>query len=185
MRGILTLALVVAVTCSNSGRRGAQAPATLEFSSHPDTTGAGAQFERFLTAALETTPASQVLFTDLQTCLPDAPASTSLWVGDFRTPSVVWRGDTLIGQALVVSVAEQKEDSTVTPRSIVHARVRTEMLHWDMVLDSTSVLWKVCGFSKEGYDLGGYGLPANTRFVPSTETRATLIARADSLRKPR
>jgi hypothetical protein len=182
MRGILTVALAGTLTCSGAGGRGDQSR-TPSISVHPDTAGVGAQLERFLTAALESTPAGSSVFKDLQTCLPDAPSSVSLWVGDFRTPSFVWHGDTLVGQAPVVSIAEQKEDSTTTPRSVVFVRVRTDTLHWPMVFDSTSGRWKVCGFSTEGYDLGSYGLPTNTRFVPTTETRATLRARADSLRR--
>lgn len=182
MRGILTLALAGALTCGRPEGRGNEAP-TRAIAVHPDTTGVGSQLERFLTAALETTPATPTIFKDLQTCLPDAPASVSLWLGSFRPQSFEWRGDTLVGQAAVVSIAEQKEDSTTTPRSVVFARLRTDTLHWPMVFDSASGRWKVCGFSMEGYDLGSYGLPTNTRFVPVTETRATLLARADSVRR--
>jgi hypothetical protein len=182
MKLALTFAVSGMLACANPGGQTREL-GRASASSQADTTGVGSQFTRFLTAALETTPARPDLFKDLQACLPDAPATASLWVGDFRIEPFEKHGDTLVARAQVTSVAEQKEDSATTPRFVVYARVKSEMLHWPMVLDSVSRTWKVCGFSEEGYDLGGYGLSTNTRFVPDNETRQSLLARVDSLRK--
>jgi hypothetical protein len=61
------------------------------------------------------------------------------------------RGDTIVGRAVVVTVAEQDRDRLARGRYVARQRVRADTLEWDVVADGASGRWLVCNGLRFGY----------------------------------
>ena len=88
------------------------------------------------------------------------------------------RGDTIVGRADVVSVAEQDIDRRMANRFIARQRVRHDVLEWDVIrVDDTH--WAVCNGLRFGYR----GVDSLTTWRPDGASYATVRALADSIVK--
>jgi len=61
-----------------------------------------------------------------------------------------FRGDTVIGRAEVVTVAEQDIDRRATNRFMARQRVRSDVLEWDVYADDSGH-WVICNGLRFGY----------------------------------
>lgn len=87
------------------------------------------------------------------------------------------RGDTVIGRAAVVTVAEQSADRRAPGRYVARLRVRTDTLEWDVVPDAEAGRWYVCNGLRFGY----YGPDSLTTWRPTMFSYRAARALADSL----
>jgi len=150
----------------------------------PDLKRAKQQFAHFLARAVESVPPDPATYATLAIpeCDPDGEQSDALWVASYRVLSVMRSGADLIARAEVVTVAEQHDDTTGADRSVVVPRIRRDTLAWRMRQRPSGSVWRVCGFSDNGYDLRSYGRADLIRYAPPGATRAKLLAQIDSIR---
>src|SRR5215203_4391512 len=74
---------------------------------------------------------------------------TTILAGYTLLPSE-FRGDTIIGRAEVVTVAEQDIDRRANNRFMARQRVRSDVLEWDVYADESG-RWVVCNGLRFGY----------------------------------
>jgi len=86
------------------------------------------------------------------------------------------RGDTIVGRAEVVTVAEQDLDRRATDRFVARERVRTDVLEWD-VLSVDADHWVVCNGLRFGYR----GVDSLTTWRPEGASYTTARRLADSI----
>lgn len=86
------------------------------------------------------------------------------------------RGDTIVGRAEVVTVAEQDLDRRATDRFVARERIRTDVLEWD-VLSVDADHWVVCNGLRFGYR----GVDSLTTWRPEGASYATARRLADSI----
>jgi hypothetical protein len=86
------------------------------------------------------------------------------------------RGDTLVGRAEVVTVAEQDVDRRAVDRFVARQRVRSDVLEWD-VLPNDDGRWVVCNGLRFGYR----GTDSLTTWRPDGASYATARELADSV----
>jgi hypothetical protein len=140
--------------------------------------------ETYLRSAV-LTDTTTVLATDaLLACVPDNPSDPYLWLGAFRVLSASTSGDSSIAAAEIVSVAEETNGSTDDALRRVTHRVRTDTLHWRMVMDESGQ-WRACGLSREGYDFWSPARRAAFRIEPTGASLVTIQASLDSLKRVR
>ena len=90
------------------------------------------------------------------------------------------RGDTIVGRAEVVTVAEQDVDRRAPNRFVARQRVRTDVLEWDVVRNDDDQ-WAVCNGIRFGYR----GADSLTTWRPDGASYASARALADSVMKVR
>ena len=90
------------------------------------------------------------------------------------------RGDTIVGRAEVVTVAEQFIDRRATNRFAARQRVRQDVLEWDVIPVDTDH-WAVCNGLRFGYR----GVDSLTTWSPAGASYATAKVLADSVRAVR
>ena len=86
------------------------------------------------------------------------------------------RGDTIVGRAEVVTVAEQDIDRRATNRFVARQRIRQDVLEWDLIpVDAHH--WVVCNGLRFGYR----GADSLTTWRPDSTSYATARALVDSI----
>ena len=86
------------------------------------------------------------------------------------------RGDTIVGRAEVVTVAEQDIDRRATDRFVARQRIRQDILEWDLIpVDAHH--WVVCNGLRFGYR----GADSLTTWRPDSTSYATARALLDSI----
>ena len=83
----------------------------------------------------------------------------------------------------MVSVAQQQESRERADEFVVEPRTRVDTLHFS-VLETGHQGAGVCGYSREGLDLGSYGLRENTVFLHGS-SREKLREVIDSIKRVR
>ena len=86
------------------------------------------------------------------------------------------RGDTIVGRAEVVTVAEQDIDRRVANRFVARQRVRSDVLEWDVVPDADG-RWTVCNGLRFGYR----GVDSLTTWRPDGATYQSARRLVDSI----
>ncbi len=87
-----------------------------------------------------------------------------------------FRGDTIVGRAEVVTVAEQDIDRRVANRFVARQRVRSDVLEWDVVPEASG-RWTVCNGLRFGYR----GADSLTIWRPDGATYQSARRLADSI----
>ncbi len=91
-----------------------------------------------------------------------------------------FRGDTIIGRAEVVTVAEQDIDRRARDRFVARARVRSDVLEWDVYIDDGGQ-WVVCNGLRFGYR----GVDSLTTWLPDGASYEHALHLADSIAEAR
>ena len=86
------------------------------------------------------------------------------------------RGDTVIGRAEIISVAEQDIDRRAPDRFVARQRVRSDVLEWDVIPDGEG-RWSVCNGLRFGY----HGADSLTTWRPEGASYETARRLADSI----
>jgi len=182
MRWVLVAAMIL-TACSPG-----ESPAT------PHRTQPAPERESFLAAAVLVT-ADYLSYTEegaapdyqlgdrLLACERESTAPYTLWMAGFRIIGAEVAGDTAIVRAAIVSVATQRESSQDALRFEVEPMITVDTLSWNVVRrghDSAGI----CGYSREGPDIGSFGRSDNVRFLGGA-TRVSLLAQIDSVRAVR
>lgn len=176
-------ALLAACGNRSDAPRGAEtstppAPVTV-----PDARVSGAAdvaLRAWLDASREGTPSASALDT-LGAC-DDGGGSyfpTTL-LADYVILPFEMRGDTVVGRAEVVTVAEQDIDRRTNNHFVARQRIRRDVLEWDLIpVDEHR--WVVCNGLRFGYR----GSDALTTWRPEGSSYATARALADSIHAAR
>ena len=90
------------------------------------------------------------------------------------------RGDTIVGRAEVVTVAEQDIDRRAANRFVARQRVRRDVLEWDVIPEGNG-RWTVCNGLRFGYR----GVDSLTTWRPDGASYASARRLADSVVKVR
>ena len=127
----------------------------------------------FLDASRETTP-DPVALDSLGACGDDGQSYfPSTLLAGFTLLPFEARGDTIVGRAEVVTVAEIDVDRSAGNRFIARERVRSDVLEWDVIaLDAGK--WVVCN----GLRFGARGVDSLTTWRPdgASYEHAKLVA---------
>lgn len=91
-----------------------------------------------------------------------------------------FRGDTVIGRAEVVTVAEQDIDRRARDRFVARERVRSDVLEWDVYSDDSG-RWVVCNGLRFGYR----GVDSLTTWRPDGASYEHALHLADSIAEAR
>ena len=97
-------------------------------------------------------------------------------LGAYRVLPASGAGDTLLGRAAVVTVAEQRFDRRNAGRYTARQRVEVDTLEWDLVRRPGGGWW-VCN----GLQFGFHGPDERTTWAPSGASRASARRAADSV----
>jgi len=132
--------------------------------------------QAFLDASRESTQ-DRAAVDSLVACGDDGQSffPTTLLAGYTLLPFEL-RGDTIVGRAEVVTVAEQDLDRRATDRFVARERVRTDVLEWD-VLSVDADHWVVCNGLRFGYR----GVDSLTTWRPEGASYTTARRLADSI----
>ena len=98
-------------------------------------------------------------------------------LGAYRVLPASGAGDTLLGRAVVVTVAEQRMDRRNRGRYLARQRVAEDTLEWDLVRGDDGAGWTVCN----GLQFGFHEPEDATTWFPLGTSRATARALADSV----
>ncbi len=98
-------------------------------------------------------------------------------LGSYRVLPASGAGDTLLGRAVVVTVAEQRADRRNPSRFLARQRVETDTLEWDLVRREDGAGWVVCN----GMQFGFHEPEEATTWFPLGASRSTARRLADSL----
>ena len=130
----------------------------------------------FLDASRETTP-DPVALDSLGACGDDGQSYfPSTLLAGFTLLPFEARGDTIVGRAEVVTVAEIDVDRRAGNRFIARERVRSDVLEWDVIpLDAGK--WVVCN----GLRFGARGVDSLTTWRPDGASYAHARQLADSI----
>lgn len=134
----------------------------------------------YLDASRETTLNPAAL--DTLTACGDGGQSyfpTTILAGYSLLPSE-FRGDTIIGRAEVVTVAEQDIDRRAQNRFVARQRVRSDILEWDVYADEEGH-WVVCNGLRFGYR----GVDSLTTWRPDGASYESAMRQADSIAEAR
>ena len=134
----------------------------------------------YLDASRETTLNPAAL--DTLTACGDGGQSyfpTTILAGYSLLPSE-FRGDTIIGRAEVVTVAEQDIDRRAQDRFVARQRVRSDVLEWDVYADESG-RWVVCNGLRFGYR----GVDSLTTWRPDGASYESAMRQADSIAEAR
>jgi hypothetical protein len=134
-----------------------------------------AALDAFLDASREGS-ATRASLASLTACpTGDAPAPGPM-LGGYEVLAATSRADTIVGRAVVTTVAEQDVDRQHPGYFVARVRVRSDTLEWD-VLRAESGDWVVCN----GLRFGLTAPDSLTTWRPSGASAATARALADSL----
>ena len=130
----------------------------------------------FLDASRET-QRNQVALDSLVDCGDDARAyfPSTLLAGYTLLPFEA-RGDTVVGRAEVLTVAEQDVDRRASDRFVARERIRRDVLEWD-VIPVSGDRWVVCNGLRFGYR----GSDSLTTWRPEGASYASARKLADSI----
>jgi len=129
----------------------------------------------FLDASREGSPTRDRL-ARLSACPGEAGAAQGPMLATFELLPTTSRADTIVGRAVVTTVAEQDVDRQHRGYYVARMRVRRDTLEWD-VLRSESGDWVVCN----GLRFGLTAPDSLTTWRPGGASRATARALADSI----
>ena len=109
-------------------------------------------FTGFLEGSKEGYKGRLVQWDTLFGCDPSSePAFPITMLATYGVLPFALRGDTVVAQAEVVSVAEQEQDQRRQGRYVANQRVRYDTLEWDVVHDTASGRWLVCNGVRFGF----------------------------------
>ena len=97
-------------------------------------------------------------------------------LGAYRVLPAAGAGDTLVGRAVVVTVAEQRADRRNRDRYLARQRVEVDTLEWDVVRSEEGG-WQVCN----GIQFGYHEAESATTWYPLGASRASVRRAADSV----
>lgn len=131
---------------------------------------------QFLSASRESSPDRAAL--DTLTSCGDAGHTyfPSTVLAAFTLLPFEAHGDTVVGRAEVITVAEQDIDRRVTQRFVARERVRTDVLEWD-IIPTDHGGWVVCNGLRFGY----VGADSLTTWRPDGASYITARRLADSI----
>jgi hypothetical protein len=132
---------------------------------------------RFLDASREGSPARAAL-PALTACSTGGDPSPGPMLATFELLPAGARADTVVGRAVVTTVAEQDVDRQHPGYFVARVRVRSDTLEWD-VLPSASGDWVVCN----GLRFGLTAPDSLTTWRPNGASAAAARALADSIGK--
>lgn len=156
---------------------GTAPPATVAFTP-PDRAalrGATETLGAYLDASREGS-ASREKLAELTACPEGADVAQGPMLAKFELLPASSRGDTIVGRAVVTTVAEQDVDRVHPGYFVARMRVRRDTLEWD-VLRSGSGGWVVCN----GLRFGLTAPDSLTAWRPAGASAATARALADSI----
>ena len=104
----------------------------------------------------------------------------STLLADYVLLATEFRGDTIVGRAEVVTVAEQDVDRRASNRFVARQRVQQAILEWD-VIPTDDGAWAVCNGLRFGYR----GSDSLTTWRPDGSSYQTARALADSIVRAR
>lgn len=133
----------------------------------------------FLAASLESGTPQET--TALMACTADGQTDRYLTLASFRVLGATSYRDSADAAAQVVTIAEEEGNPHAAGRYSTSVRVKVDTLHWLMLRDTVNGLWGVCGYSKEGFGFGHYGIDSNTDWRPKKNSWAHLHTLADSI----
>jgi hypothetical protein len=140
-----------------------------------DIAAAEAALSAFLDASREGS-ASRSRLPSLTGCGGDDVSSPGPMLARFALLEPSFRGDTIIGRAVVTTVAEQDVDRIHPGYFVARQRVRSDTLEWD-VLRGDSGEWVVCN----GLHFGLTAPDSLTTWRPAGASAVTARALADSI----
>jgi hypothetical protein len=152
-------------------------PATVAFTP-PDSAALRAATETlaaYLDASREGS-ANREKLAELTACPGGADAAQGPMLAKFELLPTASRGDTVVGRAVVTTVAEQDVDRVHPGYFVARMRIRRDTLEWD-VLRSGSGGWVVCN----GLRFGLTAPDSLTAWRPAGASAATARALADSI----
>ena len=131
---------------------------------------------QFLSASRESSPDRAAL--DTLTACGDAGNAyfPSTVLAAFTLLPFEAHGDTVVGRAEVITVAEQDIDRRVAQRFVARERVRTDVLEWD-IIPTDEGGWVVCNGLRFGY----VGADSLTTWRPDGASYSTARKLADSI----
>jgi hypothetical protein len=195
LKAIIVLLLSLAVACAHRDVPRADSPAAsvvavAPSAKRPPSAAADALLMKYLALVVErdgVTPPKEFagIHSDAEPCAQESYGDgvSAYWLARGRVLGYTPEADTLRARLELLTVAAQEPRSDTEYGSVVTARVRTDTLLLKLVPDSARLGWQTCGLLSDGHDLGGYGLPQNTRYDPPSFTRAKLLLQIDSIRK--
>ena len=98
-------------------------------------------------------------------------------LGAYRVLPASGAGDTLLGRAVVATVAEQRAERRSPGRYVARLRTQTDTVEWDVVRHADGV-WRVCN----GLRFGLHEPADRTTWFPLGASRASARRLADSVR---
>lgn len=129
----------------------------------------------FLDASRET-QRNQIALDSLGDCGDDAAYFPSTLLAGYTLLPFEARGDTVVGRAEVITVAEQDVDRRAADRFVARERIRHEVLEWD-VIPLPDDRWVVCNGLRFGYR----GSDSLTTWRPEGASYASARKLADSI----
>jgi hypothetical protein len=113
---------------------------------------AEAALERFLDLSRDGYAGPRVMWDTIVGCNPPAePSFPLLMLARGKVLSSAMRGDTVVTQAEVLSVAAQERDPRRRDRYYASQRVQRDTMEWDVVPDARSGRWLVCNGLRFGF----------------------------------
>lgn len=181
---MVLLVVAASAACGRSDDRATSADTTLATTppeigvAPPDSAALRAASEalgEFLEASREGSP-TRVDLTRLTDCPTGDSDTPGPMLAAFEVLPATVRGDTVVGRAVVTTVAEQDVDRQHPGYYVARMRVRSDTLEWD-VLQSDSGAWVVCNGLR-------FGLTAPDSLVtwrPAGASATAARALADSI----
>lgn len=173
---LLTAACAAAPEVSNTADDSIATPAVA--ATPPDSAdleGARAALAAFLDASREGS-ATRVRLTSLTACGAESAPSPGPMLARYELLEPAFRGDTIVGRAVVTTVAEQDVDRIHPGYFVARLRVRSDTLEWD-VLRGDAGAWVVCN----GLHFGITAPDSLTAWRPAGASAASARALADSI----
>ena len=178
----LLLSLLLAAACAEQHEArdvADDSAATLAVAATPpdsaDIQAAEATLSAFLDASREGS-ATRAQLASLTACSTERVPAPGPMLARFELLDPSFRGDTIVGRAVVTTVADQDVDRIHPGYFVARVRVRSDTLEWD-VLRSESGEWAVCN----GLQFGLTAPDSLTAWRPSGASAATARALADSI----
>ncbi len=178
VRGLACSIAFVGCARGHESGRDSAAPLAAVTVTPPDSSALRAAAEalgEYLQASREGSTSREKL-AELTACPDGADAAQGPMLAKFELLSATSRADTVVGRAVVTTVAEQEVDRIHPGYFVARMRVRRDTLEWD-VLHSESGGWAVCN----GLRFGLTAPDSLTMWRPTGASAAAARALADSI----
>jgi hypothetical protein len=163
--------------CAAEPRAAAPAPPPPARAASPGDLGAAERaLAAYLDASRDGSPTAGALDTLLGCGGRGAFVLPITLLGAYRVLPAAGAGDTVVGRAVVVTVAEQRADRRNRDRYLARQRVEVDTLEWDVVRGEDGG-WQVCNGIQFGFHEAGDA----TSWFPLGASRASARGLADSL----